>query len=89
MVDAELVQILACPETRQPVRVADEDLVQKVNQAIEGGKLVNRDGQAVSEPIQTGLVREDNAYLYPVRDDIPVMLIGEAIALDQVPFTPL
>ena len=84
MVDAELVQILACPETRQPVRVADDALVQKVNQAISGGKVVNRDNQAVTEPIQAGLVREDNAYLYPVRDDIPVMLIGEAIALEQV-----
>ena len=84
MVDAELVQILACPETHQPVRVADEALVQKVNQAIAGGKVVNRDGQPVTDAIQTGLVREDNQYLYPVRDDIPVMLIGEAIALDQV-----
>ena len=84
MVDAELVQILACPETRQPVRVADDALVQQVNRAITGGKVVNRDSQPVTEPIQTGLVREDNQYLYPVRDDIPVMLIGEAIALDQV-----
>ena len=84
MVDAELVQILACPETRQPVRVADDALVQKVNQAIAGGRIVNRDGQPVTEPVQTGLVREDNRYLYPVRDDIPVMLIGEAIALDQI-----
>ena len=84
MLDAELVQILACPQTRQPVRVADEALVQKVNQAISGGRVVNRDGQPVTEAIQTGLVREDNQYLYPVRDDIPVMLIGEAIALEQV-----
>ena len=84
MVDAELVQILACPETRQPVRVADDALVQRVNGAISAGTVVNRDAQPVTDPIQTGLVREDNAYLYPVRDDIPVMLIGEAIALDQV-----
>ncbi len=84
MVDAELVAILACPETHQPVRLADEALVQKLNGAIAGGKVVNRDGQPVTEPVQTGLVREDNQYLYPVRDDIPVMLIGEAIALDQI-----
>jgi uncharacterized protein YbaR (Trm112 family) len=84
MVDAELVAILACPETHQPVRVADEALVQRVNQAITAGTVVNRDAQPVTEPIQTGLVREDNQYLYPVRDEIPVMLIGEAIALDQV-----
>jgi uncharacterized protein YbaR (Trm112 family) len=81
MVDATLVEILACPETHQPVAVADEATVSKVNAAIAAGTLKNRDGEAVSEPIQTGLIREDGAYLYPVRDDIPVMLIGEAIAL--------
>ena len=81
MVDASLVAILACPETHQPVKVADDETVSKVNAAIAAGTVKNRDGEAVSDPIQTGLIREDGAYLYPVRDDIPVMLIGEAIAL--------
>jgi uncharacterized protein YbaR (Trm112 family) len=81
MVDASLVAILACPETHQPVKVADEATVSKVNAAIAAGTVKNRDGEAVSEPIQTGLIREDGAYLYPVREDIPVMLIGEAIPL--------
>lgn len=81
MVDASLVAILACPETHQPVTLADEATVQKVNAAIAAGTVKNRDGEAVAEPIEAGLVREDGAYLYPVRDDIPVMLIGEAIPL--------
>ena len=81
MVDASLVAILACPETHQPVHVADEATVKKVNAAIAGGTLKNRDGESVGEVIQAGLIREDGAYLYPVRDDIPVMLIGEAIPL--------
>ena len=81
MVDASLVQILACPETHQPVHVADEATVARVNAAIAAGTLVNRNGASVSEAIQTGLIREDGAYLYPVRDEIPVMLIGEAIPL--------
>jgi uncharacterized protein YbaR (Trm112 family) len=81
MVDASLVAILACPETHQPVTVADDATVSKVNAAIAAGAVKNRDGDAVSEAIQTGLIREDGAYLYPVRDDIPVMLIGEAIPL--------
>ena len=81
MVDPSLVAILACPETHQPVRVADEATVAKVNSAITAGTVKNRDGEAVGEAIQTGLIREDGAYLYPVREDIPVMLIGEAIPL--------
>lgn len=81
MVDASLVAILACPETHQPVKLADEATVQKVNAAIAAGTVKNRDGEAVGEPIEAGLIREDGAYLYPVREDIPVMLIGEAIPL--------
>ena len=81
MVDASLVAILACPETHQPVHVADEATVEKVNAAIAAGTIKNRDGEVVGEPIQSGLIREDGAYLYPVRDEIPVMLIGEAIPL--------
>jgi uncharacterized protein YbaR (Trm112 family) len=81
MVDASLVAILACPETHQPVHVADEATVSKLNAAIASGSVKNRDGEAVSEAVETGLIREDGAYLYPVREGIPVMLIGEAIAL--------
>jgi uncharacterized protein YbaR (Trm112 family) len=81
MVDASLVAILACPETHQPVHVADEATVSKLNAAITSGSVKNRDGEAVSEAVETGLIREDGAYLYPVREGIPVMLIGEAIAL--------
>lgn len=80
MVDASLVAIMVCPETHQSLTVADEATVQKVNAAIAAGGLKNRDGEPVTEPIQAALLREDGAYLYVVRDDIPVMLIGEAVA---------
>lgn len=80
MVDASLVAIMVCPETHQTLTVADEATVQKVNAAIAAGTLKNRDGEAVSEPIQAALMRQDGEYLYVVRDDIPVMLIGEAVA---------
>jgi uncharacterized protein YbaR (Trm112 family) len=84
MVDQELLDILVCPETKQPVRPADEALLSRVNAAIASGTLRNRGGQPVSEAVSEGLVREDGAILYPVRDDIPVMLIDQAIPLDPV-----
>ena len=71
-----------CPETRQPVRPADGDILTRLNSAIEAGSVVNQGGQEVREPIEEGLVREDGKVLYPIREDIPIMLIDEAIALD-------
>jgi uncharacterized protein YbaR (Trm112 family) len=35
----------------------------------------------VEKQLDGGLVREDGAYLYPIEDDIPIMLIDEAIPL--------
>ena len=80
-ISKELLDILACPETKQPLTLADTPLVETLNERIRQGGVSNRGGEQVSEPIDGGLVREDGQYLYPIRDDIPVMLIDEAIAL--------
>jgi len=84
MIDRELLDILVCPETKEPVRLADADLVARVNQAIAARTLKNRAGEVVGEPIEGGLVREDGKLLYPVREDIPIMLIDEAIPLEAL-----
>ncbi len=84
MVDAELLKILVCPENKTPVKLADEGLVAKVNDAVRAGTLKNRAGEKVDATMDSGLVREDGKYLYPVRDDIPIMLIDESIPLDQM-----
>ena len=84
MVDPALLEILVCPETRQPVRTADEGLLERLNQAIRAGGVANRGGDAVKDPVDEGLVREDGKVLYPVREDIPIMLIDEAIEVDRL-----
>ena len=83
-IDQKLLDILACPETKEPVSLADEDMIAKINAAIEAGTLQNRVGEKVIEHIDGGLVREDRKYLYPIRDEIPIMLIDEGIPLDNV-----
>ncbi len=82
MIDRQLLGILACPETREAVSLADEVLVASLNRKIEAGDLVNRAGEKVTEPIDGGLVREDGRYLYAIRDGIPVMLVEQGIPLE-------
>ena len=84
MVDQELLDILVCPETKSPVRRAESDLLDLLNRAIDAGRVRTRAGHLVEERIEEGLVREDDGVLYPVRDSIPIMLIDEAIPLDDV-----
>jgi uncharacterized protein YbaR (Trm112 family) len=84
MVDQELLDILVCPESRQIVRLADDALLSRLNAAIGAGGVKNQGGQPVTEPVHEGLVREDGLLLYPVRDDIPIMLIDEAVPLEGI-----
>jgi uncharacterized protein YbaR (Trm112 family) len=80
-VSRELLEILVCPETRQPVALAGADVLARVNEKVRAGTLRNRGGDKVEKEIPEGLVREDGRVLYPVDDGIPVMLIEESIEL--------
>ena len=82
MVDPELIEMLCCPETKMDVKLEEGPLIQTLNQKIEAGELTNRGGTKVTEKMDAGLVREDKQYLYPIREDIPIMLIDEAIPLE-------
>jgi uncharacterized protein YbaR (Trm112 family) len=81
VIDQELLEILACPEDKTPVRLATAAEVDALNARIRAGGVKNRAGEAV-EAIDGGLIREDGRYLYAIRDEIPIMLIDEAIPLD-------
>jgi uncharacterized protein YbaR (Trm112 family) len=59
MIDPELLKILCCPETHQPLRLAEPALVETVNQRIAAGGVKNRAGKEVSASCDGGLVRED------------------------------
>ncbi len=82
MISNEWLSILCCPETKQELVAADGALVEKLNQAIAKRELKNRAGEVVGNPIEGGLVRKDKKFLYPVRNDIPVMLLDEAVSLE-------
>jgi len=83
-VDKDLLAILCCPETKLDVTLADEALISKMNEAVSRGVLKNKAQKPVTELIDGGLIRSDRKILFPIREDIPVMLIEEGIPLEQV-----
>jgi uncharacterized protein YbaR (Trm112 family) len=85
MIDPELLEILVCPETKQSLTQAGEDVLNRLNQAVQGGYVENQGGRKVTATVHEGLVREDGKILYPVKEDIPIMLVDEAIRLDSLP----
>jgi uncharacterized protein YbaR (Trm112 family) len=83
MVDKELLDILCCPETKQDLTLIQGTVISRLNDRIKEGALKNRAGETVKEPMDAGLLREDKKYLYMIREDIPIMLIDEAIPCDD------
>ena len=77
--DPELLAILVCPESKQPVAMAGAELLDRLNAAVEAGRAFTRGAGPVAEPVTEGLLREDGEILYPVREGIPIMLIDESI----------
>jgi uncharacterized protein YbaR (Trm112 family) len=80
----DLLAILCCPETKLDVSLADDALITKLNGAIGRGILKNKAQKPVTELLDGGLIRSDRKILYPIRENIPVMLIEEGIPLDEM-----
>lgn len=77
--DSRLLEILCCPITRRPLdRISDSQL-QQINAAISEGKVRNHGGAQLADPLAGALVTADGDLVYPVRNDIPVLLEEECI----------
>ncbi len=77
--DPDLLSILCCPETHQPLRPAPAELLESLNERIRQGNIRNRSGDVITEHCEAGLLRQDGKALYPVRDGLPILLVAEAI----------
>ena len=82
--DQELLDILVCPETKEPVGVATAGVLERVNAAVAKGRATTRGGEPVADPVAEGLLREDGRILYPIREGIPIMLIDESIDVSDL-----
>jgi uncharacterized protein YbaR (Trm112 family) len=79
--DAQLLSLLVCPETRAPLKLADEATIARINQKIDEANCQNRAGKKVERALEGGLIRADGQWLYPIWDDIPDLIIEDAISL--------
>lgn len=69
--DASLLDILCCPETRQPLRFATADELTRMTPS----------SSTTTPPPEAALVREDGRVAYPIRDRIPLLVVEEQLVL--------
>ena len=81
--DPALLALLCCPETRQPLAVAPAGVLARLEGERAAGRLVNRAGQPVAEPITEGLLRADGAMFFPMSAGIPLLTPDDAVMVPQ------
>ena len=82
--DRKLLDILACPATRQPLAMLEKRGLEALNQAIQSGAVRRVDDSPQSDPLREALVTRDRKRIYRIDDGIPVLLVEEGIATGQV-----
>ena len=82
--DRKLLDILACPLSRQPLALLDRAGLDALNRASTAGGVRRNDDTAQADAIREALVTRDRKTVYRIDDGIPVLLVEEGIATAQV-----
>ena len=83
MLDSKLIDMLRCPVDGSNLQLITEDLVQRINLALESGDLRDRLDQRINAPLDAGLLNGQANRVYPIRGGIPSLVAGEAIDLPE------
>jgi uncharacterized protein YbaR (Trm112 family) len=84
MLRTDILAFLRCPEDHSELTAASEKVVNQLNAATRQGQVANRLGKRLTDVIDGGLIRADGIVLYPIIDQIPILLWDDAIPLDQL-----
>ena len=76
--DRKLLDLLACPATRQPLALLDGDKLKALNAAISAGGVRFGDHEQ-TEALREALVTRDGKRIYRIDDGIPVLLPEEGV----------
>ena len=83
-IDGNLLEILCCPASKTPLVRLPPDRLRKLNTAIAAGEVQYVHGEVVAESLREGLMTEDGRVIYPVVDDIPILLEEKGIGTTQL-----
>jgi len=83
-VDGKLLEILCCPVSKVPLTRLPASRLKKLNEAIAAGDVQYVRGESVDQPLREALITEDSRVIYPVVDDIPILLEERGIGTTQL-----
>lgn len=82
-ISKKLLEILCCPVSHVPLTIANKTQLSYLNDQISSHEVVTVDGEPLTDKLQAALITQDGKVIYPVRDDIPVLLYEAGIGTTQ------
>jgi len=83
-IDGKLLEILCCPVSKTPLTRLPAGRLKTLNEAISAGDILYVRGEAVEQPLREALITEDSKVIYPVIDEIPILLEERGIGTTQL-----
>lgn len=84
MIDPQLLSILRCPVTASTLSIAEDSVIQSINEGIGKKKIQSRIMEELDTPIDGGLINQEGSLLMPIYQGIPDMNPDDAITLGQL-----
>jgi len=82
--DGKLLEILCCPVSKVPLNRLERSRLDLLNRAIASGSVDHVQGEPVLAELKEALITEDGKVIYPVEDDIPLLLEEKGIGTTQL-----
>ncbi|MBV4356004.1 class I SAM-dependent methyltransferase [Pinibacter aurantiacus] len=79
----EWIEILKCPITGKDVRALEPHEIESLNSKVAAGAVWQADGKVFSTPLTKGLITTDGAYIYPIINEIILLLKDLAVVDSQ------
>ena len=83
-IDGKLLEILCCPVSKTPLTRLPTAKLEKLNRTINTGEVQYVHGEKVNDVLKEALITEDSKVIYPVVDDIPILLEDKGIGTTQL-----
>ncbi len=83
-IDSNLLEILRCPLTKQPLSILSQEKLDEINCLIETGQVCHTDGTTVENKIVAALITKNGNWVYRIDAGIPVMLHGQSIPMSDL-----
>jgi uncharacterized protein YbaR (Trm112 family) len=80
----DLLEILVCPVTKQPLEILAAAKLARLNECIQRGRVQDAGGKKLESAVEEALITTDGKTIYRIDDGIPIMLAEEGIPTQQL-----